>query len=114
VVVAKVDTIVVPPARTLEDDIADLEEKFKKFGNITYKVMFYNMATKIEINTYYYKYLEGYESVQENGNWVYYLGNTSSFNEAKNRCLLLRGKGLKKIFIIPFVNGKKIEWTINF
>jgi poly-gamma-glutamate capsule biosynthesis protein CapA/YwtB (metallophosphatase superfamily) len=114
VVVEKVDTTVVPAARTLEDDIADLEEKFKKFGNITYKVMFYNMATKIEINTYYYKYLEGYESVQENGNWVYYLGNTSSFNEAKNRCLLLRGKGLKKIFIIPFVNGKKIEWTINF
>lgn len=114
VVITKVDTVVVPPARTLEDDIADLEEKFKKFGNITYKVMFYNMATKIEINTYYYKYLEGYESVQENGNWVYYLGNTSSFTEAKAKCLLLRGKGLKKIFIIPFVNGKKIDWTINF
>ena len=114
VVIPKADPIIVPPARTLEDDIADLEEKFKKFGNITYKVQFYNMATKIEINTYYYKYLEGYESVQENGNWVYYLGNSSSFEEAKNKCLFLRGKGLKKIFIIPFVNGKKIDWTINF
>jgi poly-gamma-glutamate synthesis protein (capsule biosynthesis protein) len=108
------DPVIVPPGRTLEDDIFDLEEKFKKYGSITYKVKFYDMPTKIEINTYYYKYLEGYVAVQENGNWVYYLGNSTSFDEAKLRCLSLRAKGLKKISIVPFVNGKKIDWTIQF
>ncbi len=106
--------IIVPPERSIEDDILDLENKFKKYGAISYKVKFYDMPTKIEINTYYYKYLEGYASIQENGNWVYYLGNSASFEEAKTRCMMLRGKGLKKITIIPFVNGKKIDWTINY
>ena len=96
-----------------DDQIKLLQEKYKGY-TITYKVKFYEMRSRVEINTYYYRYLEGYETNLIGDKWNYYLGNTEVFNDAKDRCLLLRSKGLKGVEIIPFINGKKLDWPIKF
>jgi len=96
-----------------DEQIKLLQEKFKGY-TITYKVKFYELRSRVEINTYYYRYLEGYETVLVGDKWNYYLGNTENFNEAKDRCLLLRSKGLKGVEILPFINGKKLDWQIKF
>lgn len=96
-----------------DDQVAQIQERYRG-AVISFRVRFYEMKTRLEINTYYYRYLEGYESVLIDGFWTYYLGNTQDFTEAKDLCLLLRSKGLKKVVIIPFMNGKKLDWKLNF
>jgi cobalamin biosynthesis Co2+ chelatase CbiK len=71
------------------------------------------MKTRVEINTNFYTYLQGYKIVPEDGAWTYYIGEKESFSEVKQQLLQLRSKGVKNLKIIPFVNGKKIDWVFN-
>jgi poly-gamma-glutamate synthesis protein (capsule biosynthesis protein) len=96
-----------------ENDIEEFEKKFRSIGKITYKIRFYQMKTRVEINTNFYTYLLGYKIVPEDGAWTYYIGEKESFSEAKQQLLQLRSKGVKNLKIIPFVNGKKIDWVFN-
>lgn len=96
-----------------DQQVEKLKEQFKGY-QISYRVKFYDMRTKVEINTFYYKYLEGYEAVWSGSTWTYYLGNTMDFTKAKDTCILLRSKGLKAVEIIPFIGTKKLDWKIDF
>jgi hypothetical protein len=71
------------------------------------------LKNRIEINTNIYTYLEGYKTIPENGTWAYYIGEKTKFADAKDLLLLLKSKGIRNVKIIPFVNGKKIDWVFN-
>lgn len=102
-----------PEKSYTESDVADFETKFRGLGTIIYKVRFYELKTPIEINTAFYTYLQGYKTSQEDGIWAYYIGEKNTFSDAKQLLMLLRSKGIKNAKIIPFVNGKKIDWVFN-
>lgn len=96
-----------------ESDVEEFEKKFKSLGTIIYKIRFYELKTRIEINTNFYTFLQGYKTVPENGIWAYYIGEKTKFADAKELLLLIRSKGVRNVKIIPFVNGKKVDWIFN-
>ena len=96
-----------------ENDVEEFEKKFRALGTIIYKVRFYELKTRIEINTDFYPFLKGYNTVPENGIWAYYIGEKSKFADAKQLLLQIRSNGVRNVKIIPFVNGRKIDWAFN-
>ncbi len=114
----KVNNVLTPTAKIdekiyTEGDLDEFEKKFRSIGTIIYKVRFYELKTRVEINTNLYNYLEGYKTIPENGAWAYYIGEKTKFTDAKEILLLLRSKGIRNVKIIPFVNGKKVDWVFN-
>lgn len=96
-------------------DESDISSLLSRYGSkVEFRVKFYTVKTRLEINTSYYSYLAGYKTILNNGYLDYYKGNFTDFQEAKDFCTFLREEGFKKSEIVPFYDNKPMAWSINF
>lgn len=86
------------------------DEVDKTSGEIYYRVQFLALKTKIDINTQYYKHLDGYEVVYEEGYYKYLIGLTNNLKAINDMCLDIKRMGHKTAFVVAYKNGERIKF----
>jgi len=76
--------------------------------DVTFKVQIAAGARKLEAQPYNFKGLRGVERIKVGRTYKYYIGNTSSLNEAEDLQKTARSKGFTTAFIVAFKNGERI------
>lgn len=94
---------------TVVDEVIPVEEVIDT--SITFKVQIASGKKKIAEKPYNFKGLKNVERVKVSGAFKYYLGNTHSFEEAKEFHQQAKSKGYKDAFIVAFKDGEKISVT---
>lgn len=79
-------------------------------GEVVYKVQFMALNKVKPIDTKYYKHLEGYEVLYEEGFYKYLIGETNSLKQINDLCLDVKRLGHKNAFVVAYKNGKRIKF----
>lgn len=74
-----------------------------------FKVQIASGRTKIKTASYNFKGLKNVDCVPVGSYYKYYLGNTTSYSEAKSLLQKAKKAGYKSAFIAAFKNGEKIS-----
>lgn len=79
-------------------------------GEVVYKVQFMALNKIKPVDTKYYKHLEGYEVLFEEGFYKYLIGGTNSLKQINDLCLDVKRLGHKNAFVVAYKNGKRIKF----
>lgn len=79
-------------------------------GEVIYKVQFMALKKITPIDTKYYKHLEGYQVLFEEGFYKYLIGETNSLKQINDLCLDVKRLGHKNAFVVAYKNGKRIKF----
>lgn len=93
-----------PDPEPTPDPVEDVAE-----DQIIYRVQFMALNRLMEVDTRYYRHLEGYIVRQEEGVYRYMIGQTTNKKEANSLCLDVRRYGHKDAFVVVYKNGQRIN-----
>jgi hypothetical protein len=79
-------------------------------GEVVYKVQFMALKKITPIDTRYYKHLEGYKVLFEEGYYKYLIGETNSLKQINDLCLDVKRLGHKNAFVVAYKDGKRIKF----
>lgn len=79
-------------------------------GEVVYKVQFMALNKVKSVDTKYYKHLEGYEVLYDDGFYKYLIGETNSLKQINDLCLDVKRLGHKNAFVVAYKNGKRIKF----
>lgn len=79
-------------------------------GEVVYKVQFMALNKIKPVDTKYYKHLEGYVVLYEEGFYKYLIGGTNSLKQINDLCLDVKRLGHKNAFVVAYKNGKRIKF----
>jgi hypothetical protein len=79
----------------------------KQESDTTYFIQFYAMKKLIPLDTNYYEHLKGFHVEEENGYYIYLIGNTSSLDKIQELWLRVFRPRYKQSFIVAYVNGRR-------
>lgn len=79
-------------------------------GEVVYKVQFMALNKVKPVDTKYYKHLEGYEVLYDDGFYKYLIGETNSLKQINDLCLDVKRLGHKNAFVVAYKNGKRIKF----
>ena len=72
-----------------------------------YRIQFYALKKYIPLDTNYYTHLKGYEAIEEDGLFKYYLGLFKTYKECFDYWKQQIQPRYKESFIVTYVNGKR-------
>jgi hypothetical protein len=84
--------------------------KEKASSEVVYRVQFLALRTKIDINTQYYKHLEGYEVVYEEGYYKYLIGQSTNLKTMNDLALDVKRLGHRTAFVVAYRDGVRIKF----
>jgi poly-gamma-glutamate capsule biosynthesis protein CapA/YwtB (metallophosphatase superfamily) len=107
--------------RANDDNLAEEIEKIipvvneeisegRESSEIIYRVQFLALKTKIDINTQYYKHLEGYDVVFEEGYYKYMIGRTTNLKAINDLALDVKRLGHRTAFVVAYRDGNRIKF----
>lgn len=78
-------------------------------SDTTYRIQFYELSRKIPIDTVYYKHLQGYEVLYEDGMYKYLLEPTDDFEKIKHEYQTQFRPRYKMSLIVMYYDGRRIK-----